>query len=245
MKWFCEKRKNIGIVLVIIAFICVGIGLFVNGTKDKKPDTVAKTSARAQTEKKDQERISEIGDESKGKSGSEIHNVDDKKNKDNKNIVQSEDNGEVHSDNKKEESKIHSPEIQANAKDQNENSDINVSEGQENKNAVNDLSDSDNENALPSENADSPEEKNKEELHEPKWIVDQAAWTETVSEPAYETRECSICDVCGTDITGYETVHLKEHMLNGENGSWKSGWYYVQVGTNTYEIFHEEEGHWE
>lgn len=27
------------------------------------------------------------------------------------------------------------------------------------------------------------EEMNKEELHEPKWVIDQEAWTETISEP--------------------------------------------------------------
>lgn len=60
-------------------------------------------------------------------------------------------------------------------------------------------------------------------------------WTESV--PVYEEIECSICNTCGADITFNESAHLKQHMLNGENGSWRSEWKKVQVGTNT--IKHE------
>ncbi len=60
-------------------------------------------------------------------------------------------------------------------------------------------------------------------------------WTESV--PVYEERERSICNTCGADITFNESAHLKQHMLNGENGSWRSEWKKVQVGTNT--IKHE------
>lgn len=60
-------------------------------------------------------------------------------------------------------------------------------------------------------------------------------WTESV--PVYEQKELSICNTCGADITFKEGEHLKQHMLNGENGSWRSEWRQVQVGTNT--IKHE------
>ena len=60
-------------------------------------------------------------------------------------------------------------------------------------------------------------------------------WTESI--PVYEQKELSICNTCGADITFKEGEHLKQHMLNGENGSWRSEWRQVQVGTNT--IKHE------
>lgn len=61
-------------------------------------------------------------------------------------------------------------------------------------------------------------------------ILVSAAWTETV--PVYEDREISVCSTCGADITGGEGVHLKNHMMKGENGAWHSEWKQVQGGTN-------------
>ena len=56
-------------------------------------------------------------------------------------------------------------------------------------------------------------------------------WTESI--PVYEERELSICNTCGADITFNEGNHIKQHMLNGENGSYRGEWQQVQVGTNT------------
>lgn len=80
---------------------------------------------------------------------------------------------------------------------------------------------------------------------EQKWVVDQAAWTETVNEPVYETVEKSICNVCGVDVTGNTAAHAKEHALAGEGGGHHSEWIQVQTGTNTYTVTHPEQGHWE
>lgn len=80
---------------------------------------------------------------------------------------------------------------------------------------------------------------------EQEWVVDQAAWTETVNEPIYEMQERSICNVCGADITGNTASHAKEHALAGEGGGHHSEWIQVQTGTNTYTIDHPEQGHWE
>ena len=76
---------------------------------------------------------------------------------------------------------------------------------------------------------------------EQKWVVDQAAWTETVSEPVYGMVEKSICNTCNEDITGSTTAHGKATRHDG----YHSEWVQVQTGTNTYEISHPEEGHYE
>lgn len=76
---------------------------------------------------------------------------------------------------------------------------------------------------------------------EQKWVVDQAAWTETVNEPIRETVEKSICNTCGADITGNTTAHGKETRHDGYHSEWVE----VQTGTNTYTIDHPEQGHWE
>ena len=46
------------------------------------------------------------------------------------------------------------------------------------------------------------------------WVVDREAWTESV--PIYGTIEISVCNICGTDITGNTSAHAKEHMKAGE-----------------------------
>ena len=76
---------------------------------------------------------------------------------------------------------------------------------------------------------------------EQSWVVDQAAWTETVNEPVFETIEKSICNTCGADITGNTTAHGKETRHDG----YHSEWIQVQTETNTYTVDHAEQGHWE
>lgn len=76
-------------------------------------------------------------------------------------------------------------------------------------------------------------------IYKQQWVVDKAAWTETV--PVYSTVEWSMCTTCNADITGNEAQHIKQHMLNGENGNWKSQFKQIQTGTRT--VTHAEEGH--
>ena len=71
-----------------------------------------------------------------------------------------------------------------------------------------------------------------EQGHWEEYVVSQA-WTEEV--PVYEEREISVCSTCGADITGGEAAHIKNHMMNGENGAWHSEWKRVQTGTNKIE----------
>ena len=69
-----------------------------------------------------------------------------------------------------------------------------------------------------------------EEGHYEDVIVKQA-WTE--SSPIYEEQYRAICNTCGADITNSYIQHSKNHMLNGENGSYRNEPVNVQVGTNT------------
>lgn len=71
-----------------------------------------------------------------------------------------------------------------------------------------------------------------EEGHWEEYVVSQA-WTEEV--PIYEEQYRAICNTCGADITGSEASHVRNHMLNGENGSYRNEPTKVQVGTNKIE----------
>jgi len=73
------------------------------------------------------------------------------------------------------------------------------------------------------------------------WIEDRAAWTESV--PVYGTKEVSICNVCGADITGNTSAHGKAHMMAGEGSGHHSEVRQVVTGHNT--VGHPAEGHYE
>lgn len=96
-----------------------------------------------------------------------------------------------------------------------------------------------------------PQEKPKDPVWHPpvtdkKWVVDQAAWTETVNEPVYSEVGKAICTGCGADITNCIDQHFKDSYLNGGNcGGYSVVTEKVQTGTNTYTINHPEVGHWE
>lgn len=84
-----------------------------------------------------------------------------------------------------------------------------------------------------------------EPIYESRWIVDQAAWDETVNEPIYDEVSKAICNTCGADITADIGGHGYNHMINGENASYSVVTETIQTGTNTYVIHHDEVGHWE
>lgn len=73
------------------------------------------------------------------------------------------------------------------------------------------------------------------------WVEDRAAWTEQV--PIYSTREVSICNVCGQDITGNTSAHAKAHMMTGEGSGHHSEVRQTVEGYRTVE--HPAEGHYE
>ena len=62
-------------------------------------------------------------------------------------------------------------------------------------------------------------------------VLVQAAYDEQV--PITEMHEFSICTTCGADITGNTSAHMKAHMLNGENGNFRSEWREVVTGYKT------------
>lgn len=73
------------------------------------------------------------------------------------------------------------------------------------------------------------------------WVVDKAAWTESV--PVYSTVEVSICNICGQDVTGNTSAHAKAHMKAGEGSGHHSEIRSEITGYST--VNHKEEGHWE
>lgn len=73
------------------------------------------------------------------------------------------------------------------------------------------------------------------------WVVDKEAWTESV--PIYGTIEISVCNICGTDITGNTSAHAKEHMKADEGSGHHSEVRREITGYDT--VSHPEEGHWE
>lgn len=84
-------------------------------------------------------------------------------------------------------------------------------------------------------------------MYTQQWVVDQPAWTETVSEPVYEMIEHSICNGCGADITGNPWGHIDAQLDAGiyTCGGYHSEWVQEQVGTNSYTVEHPEQGHYE
>lgn len=73
------------------------------------------------------------------------------------------------------------------------------------------------------------------------WVEDRAAWTEQV--PVYSTKEVSICNICGQDITGSTSAHAKAHMMAGEGSGHRSEVRKTVTGYDT--VSHPAEGHYE
>lgn len=60
-------------------------------------------------------------------------------------------------------------------------------------------------------------------------VTIQAAWDEEV--PVYENVEHSICNQCGTDITGFAAEHIADGIMTGTCWAYHSEWKYEQTGT--------------
>ncbi len=73
------------------------------------------------------------------------------------------------------------------------------------------------------------------------WVVDEEGYT--WQKPIYETHDRTICNTCGADITDNCAEHGKQHMLNGENSSYRNEMVDTLVGYETVEV--PEKGHYE
>ena len=76
-----------------------------------------------------------------------------------------------------------------------------------------------------------------EEGHNEQYVVKEA-WTETVTEPVYETRAKSVCNQCGIDITNAIDAHFK---ASWDCGGYHTEYYQLQTGTTSYTIDHPAE----
>lgn len=73
-------------------------------------------------------------------------------------------------------------------------------------------------------------------------VLIKEAWTE--HKPIYETVAIEVCNTCGADITDNPSKHIKQHMLAGEGGSWRTEYIQKQTGTETIAHPAEYETRW-
>ncbi|EEA81457.1 hypothetical protein CLONEX_02648 [[Clostridium] nexile DSM 1787] len=151
-------------------------------------------------------------------------------------------------------SKVEKEKQSENNKQETANASATATENKSESNSSKSNSNSENKNQNTSEKPSSGNSSSAKPSHNHNWIAQKTtvqhpetghneqvlvkeAWTEKI--PIYENDERSICNACGADITGNEVAHVKNHMLNGENGGFHSKWESVLTGYN--EIYHEAE----
>lgn len=73
------------------------------------------------------------------------------------------------------------------------------------------------------------------------WVVDEEGYT--WEKPIYEKHTATICNTCGADITDCVGEHGYNHMINGENASYRVETVKELTGYETVEV--PEKGHYE
>ena len=73
------------------------------------------------------------------------------------------------------------------------------------------------------------------------WVVDEEGYT--WEKPIYEKHTATICNTCGADITDCVGEHGYNHMINGENASYRVETVKELIGYETVEV--PEKGHYE
>lgn len=73
------------------------------------------------------------------------------------------------------------------------------------------------------------------------WVVDEEGYTWQC--PIYEDHTVTICNTCGADITDCVGEHGYNHMINGENASYRVETVSTIVGYETETV--PEKGHYE
>ena len=153
---------------------------------------------------------------------------------------------EVKQEEKKEETAKADSSNKSNTSESKKNNTASTSNSSSNKNNSN--SSSSKPSSKPSNNNSSNSNSSKPAEHTHNWVAQyktvnvpekghneqvlvQAAYDEQV--PITEMQEFSICTTCGADITGNTSAHMKAHMLNGENGNFRSELREVVTGYKT------------
>ena len=231
-----NKKRTIGIAAAVVLLIgALGIGIAgVNGfgSNAAQPDktiTAAKDTSNQKKADKDSEKNTETDTET-----NKTKETEDQKDKDN--ADDADDSKESVSSDKEETS------TKSSGSSSTSTSSSNTKSTSSNSSSSSSSSSSNSSKSTHTHNYNIPVYSSKQV-----YVVDQAAWTETVEEPVYETVERSICNGCGADITGNEGTHMKENMLAGNTacGGYHSEVKQVQTGTTTRTINHPEEGHYE
>ena len=238
-----NKKRTIGIAAAVVLLIgALGIGIAgVNGfgSNAAQPDktiTAAKDTSNQKKADKDSEKNTETDTET-----NKTKETEDQKDKDN--ADDADDSKESVSSDKEETSTKSSGSSSTSTSSSNTKStSSNSSSSSASSSNSSSSSSSNSSKSTHTHNYNIPVYSSKQV-----YVVDQAAWTETVEEPVYETVERSICNGCGADITGNEGTHMKENMLAGNTacGGYHSEVKQVQTGTTTRTINHPEEGHYE
>ena len=73
------------------------------------------------------------------------------------------------------------------------------------------------------------------------WVVDEEGYT--WQKPIYETHDRTICNTCGADITDCVGEQGYNHLINGEDASYRNEMVDTLVGYESVEA--PEKGHWE
>ena len=163
------------------------------------------------------------------------------------------DESEVKQEEKKEETAKADSSNKSNTSESKKNNTASTTNTSSNKNNTSSSSKPNNSSnnsgsSKPSNNSGSNSSSSKPAEHKHEWIAQyktvnvpekghneqvlvQAAYDEQV--PITEMQEFSICTTCGADITGNTSAHMKAHMLNGENGNFRSEWREVVTGYQT------------
>lgn len=239
-----KKKAALGVVLLFFLLVALGAGVYSLNNENEPVQKVAKTERQTKEEKKGQEDLKKTEEEEKDEKESKVTTSETEKKKEEKKA----------SEEKKEDAQK-SADTQA-AKAETEKATEKKASNEKTTEASKPASQPVASTPVASEPVVSnpvvsePVTSKPTHTHDyqpvytQKWVVDQAAWTETVETPVYGQDERSICNGCGADITGNTRGHIESSLISGGNcGGYHSEWIKIQTGTTTQTIEHPEQGH--
>lgn len=266
-RWFNEHRtETVGFGVFLVVFIVLTGGVlyysFVEPPRDTKSATKQETSVavkgeKEKTEKEEKDKKeTDTAKDNKKESGTAKKDTADKDKEKNEETEKKQETTQKTEDSKTTET-VAAPVVSeaTEQKEQPANSGTSApatATKPESSNTQNSQPDSAPEKETSTQETPAqPEPKPQPVWHEPvyesRWVVDQAAWDEIVSEPIYAEVSRAICNGCGADITDCIDEHGYNAMMSGNMscGSYHVATETVQTGTNNYTIHHDEIGHWE